>query len=232
MTTLRYRSDIAENGKEKSVPAMLVFVNTRPDKPLRLDEHYLRDRSHRGKIPHPGDHVSAEAVELDSVLVPKHATISIENGEEYRRRVWVPAAVMVKTPLRDQLSDMLLTVAVNRGRDGGWQTSTNDIYNEALPIVPGNPKTKMKQTGFAIRFLCKWKMIKKLNHVRGTLPSRHFAEVQVWELTEPYRQKCLQEVIAARLEFSRLEAEKVRKDEEKASGQVTLDQPDPMNLEM
>jgi hypothetical protein len=241
-TQLRYRVD-KQIGKETTAPELLVFVNTHPDKPLRLDRHYLQNRTHQGKIPHQGQHVSAPAVELDSIFILKGSAVSIEDGDEYRRRRWVPAAIMVKTQLRDTLADMLLTVAVQNGRDGGWKTSTQFIYERAKPLVPGNPKTKMKKTGPVTRWLFQNQMIKPLVYDKGVLKTRHFAKGQIWELEEKYRTMSLEEVLAARQEFSRLEAEEeARKDARKASEQVTLDEQtdneedeessDPNNYEM
>jgi hypothetical protein len=222
-TILRYKSYIIE-GKERLVPELLVYVNTHPDKPLRLDKHYLQDKTQQGRIPHPGQHVSAEAVEVDCIYILKHAAISIEDGDEYRRRIWVPAAILVKSELRDRLADMLLTVAIKTGKENGWKTCTKDIYFEAYPLVPGNPKTKMKKLGYATRFLFRWHMIKPLVYEKGTLPSRHFAKMQIWELEEKYRSVSLEDVLATRREFSVLEDKKdSRKVAEKSGGQVTLD---------
>jgi hypothetical protein len=82
-TVLRYKGEIAEAGKEKFVPELLVYVDTRPDKPLRLDEQYLRDKSeqasHTRPAGRPGElgevEVSEQSCTLDTTFSepqPKH----------------------------------------------------------------------------------------------------------------------------------------------------------------
>ncbi len=202
----------------------LVYVKEL-EKPLALRSDYVGPRPLAGV-----HHISAEARELDTRYICLHKTASVLTADEYRARLWTPKNGTPWRELRDRMSEAFLTDAVKSGAANGWQTSTNNLYDTLMPIIPGNPKTKGKRMGHSTRWLHFHGFLTKVTYDRCNRATRNFGDVRIWELAKPWRGKPLEEILQAMRDVSA----KTREDDSPV-GQTTLDEEDnadPDNLEM